>query len=86
MWNALPPDPEEVRDPAEYAALRRMWDPLWGDRRQELAIIGIGLDEAALRARFDACLLDDDEMAASPLGWQTYDDPFPRWRRAPREP
>ena len=82
MWTAPAPHPEEVRDPAEYAAMRTLWHPLWGDRRQELAIIGVGLDEGAIRAKLDACLLDDAEMAASPLGWQTYPDPFPRWRRA----
>jgi G3E family GTPase len=80
IWNALPPLPEEVRDPAEYTALRTMWDPLWGDRRQELAIIGVKLDEAEVRKRLDACLLDDEEMAAGPLAWQRYEDPFPSWR------
>ena len=81
LWNAPLPNSDEVDDPAEFAAMKRLWDPLWGDRRQELAIIGVSLDKAALRARLNACLLDDTEMATGPLAWQHYPDPFPRWRR-----
>ncbi len=39
------------------------WDKDVGDARQEFVIIGMDMDEAALRARFDACLLTDQEMA-----------------------
>lgn len=80
-WTASMPQAGEVGDPRERAAMRALWNPYWGDRRQELAVIGIGLDEIGLRARLDACLLDDDEMAAGPAIWQRYSDPFPRWRR-----
>lgn len=34
----------------------------WGDRRQELVLIGEKMDPKALTARFDACLLTDVEM------------------------
>jgi G3E family GTPase len=77
---AAAPDAQMVHDPAEYAAMQRMWDPAWGDRRQELALIGIGIDEAALRAELDACLLTDFEYRHGPVVWQRYPDPFPRWR------
>lgn len=82
LWTAPMPDATEVGNPAEHAAMRALWTPIWGDRRQELAIIGVDLGEDALRARLDACLLDDEEMAAGPLAWQHYPDPFPAWRRA----
>ena len=74
------PANDQVSDPTEYAAMQRLWDPAWGDRRQELAMIGIGLDEAGLRADLDACLLSEREMREGPVQWQRYADPFPGWR------
>ncbi len=51
----------------------------FGDRRQELVLIGERLDAAALEALLDACLLTDAEMAAGPDAWAAYPDPFPDW-------
>ncbi len=77
-WAAVPrarwPDNEE----GQTAILER-WEEPFGDAQQELVLIGLGMDEKALRARLDACLLDDFELAKGPAGWQTFDDPFPRW-------
>jgi G3E family GTPase len=50
-----------------------------GDRRQELVMIGIGIDPAIWQAKFDACLLTDEEYAAGPQAWQQFADPFPTW-------
>ncbi|NML32166.1 GTP-binding protein [Paraburkholderia antibiotica] len=50
-----------------------------GDRRQELVLIGVDIDPAVWRAKFDACLLTDDEYARGPEGWQHFADPFPAW-------
>jgi hypothetical protein len=55
------------------------WDPQVGDARQELVLIGIDMDEGALRARLNACLLNDAEMAQGPQAWQRFTDPFPAW-------
>jgi hypothetical protein len=54
----------------------------YGDRRQELALLGVDLDRAALEACLDACLLTDAEMAAGPEAWAAYADPFPAWEDA----
>jgi G3E family GTPase len=76
FWYAAEPDvgalslPEEVRDE---------WVEPYGDRRQELVFIGVGLDERALRARLDEALLRDDELALSSDAWATLEDPFPAW-------
>ncbi|MEX3790191.1 GTP-binding protein [Paraburkholderia sp. BR14374] len=50
-----------------------------GDRRQEFALIGVDIDPALWRAKFDACLLTDDEYALGPQAWQQFPDPFPAW-------
>jgi G3E family GTPase len=53
------------------------WDPVWGDRRQELVFIGIDMDEARIRRDLDACLLPVDAFS-SDMG-AGLDDPFPLW-------
>ncbi|MFV0645698.1 MAG: GTP-binding protein [Sphingomonadaceae bacterium] len=55
------------------------WDQVWGDRRQELVFIGIGMDEARIRAALDACLVDADDF--TPGRWSALHDPFPAWER-----
>jgi len=51
----------------------------YGDRRQELVLIGENLDAPGLEARLDTCLLTDAELAAGPEAWAAYPDPFPDW-------
>lgn len=77
-WAAVPP--EHWPQDAESAALiREKWDERVGDARQELVPIGMNMDEATLRAQFDACLLTDKEMAQGPETWATWHNPFPNW-------
>lgn len=80
-WAAAEPDawPD---DKALRARIRAEWREPFGDRRQELVFIGIGLDEAAVRARLDDCLLTAAEMATGPLAWANLPDPFPAWTEA----
>ncbi|MCC9162961.1 zinc metallochaperone GTPase ZigA [Alcaligenes sp. MMA] len=77
-WASMPPErwPE---DPEAVALIKEKWDERVGDARQELVLIGMDMDEAALRARFDACLLSDEEMASGPSTWTTWTNPFSDW-------
>ncbi len=79
-WAAVPP--QRWPDDPEWRAAMAPWlDPVWGDRRQEIVFIGTDpMDEAALRARLDACLVP--ARAFTPQNWQRLPDPFPRWPAA----
>jgi G3E family GTPase len=78
-WAAVPPEqwPTDPDSIADIAA--RLHSGPWGDRRQELVFIGTDLDEPALTARLDACLLNDVELAAGPEAWGALEDPWPSW-------
>jgi G3E family GTPase len=79
LWWAAVPKAYWPHDAESLAVIDRNWDPNVGDARQELVLIGIDMDEPALRRRLDACLLTDAEMAQGPQVWCGYADPFPKW-------
>lgn len=81
-WAHVPkarwPQSEEWRQ-----ILNRHWHSVWGDRRQELVFIGIGMDEAAIRTALDQCLLgESNPLKFRPEKYRDLHDPFPVWRRA----
>jgi G3E family GTPase len=80
-WAAVPPA-NRPQDPEWQETIRKTWHPMYGDRRQEIVFIGIGMNETTLRAALDACLLTDKEMRAGAKAWANLPDPFPRWRQS----
>jgi len=81
-WAAMPqerwPDHPEWRE-----TIARRWDPVFGDRQQELVFIGTGMDEAALRRDLDACLAGDaTDTDFDANRFARLPDPFPSWRTA----
>jgi G3E family GTPase len=76
-----PPSSNEIPDPTQRRAVQKIWDSTYGDRRQELVLIGIDLGEPDIRAALDACLLTDAEFREGPHGWRAHLDPFPVWSR-----
>lgn len=77
-WAAVPPD-RWPQDPETVHLIRAKWDENVGDARQELVLIGMDMDERALRAGLDACLLTEDEMSLGPDAWQQWPTPFDEW-------
>ncbi|GAB3249665.1 GTP-binding protein [Chitinimonas naiadis] len=82
LWWAAVDRRDWPQDSAGRAMITARWHEPYGDRFQELVLIGVQLDEAALRQAFDACLLTDAEWAIGPNHWQAFDDPFPAWHLA----
>jgi G3E family GTPase len=79
VWNASIPQEEWDLDEEEFERIQKIWDDRFGDRNQELVIIGQNLDQAKITQKFDDCLLTDQELELGKEYWQNYKDPFPKW-------
>jgi G3E family GTPase len=77
-WATMPQEAWGLDDEARQEILGR-WHPTWGDRRNELVVIGQKMNQRALEAALSSCLLSDREMDLGVDGWATLVDPFPRW-------
>lgn len=51
----------------------------YGDRRQEIVIIGIAMNKEKITSLLDACLLTDVEISLGKDEWKKFKDPFPSW-------
>jgi G3E family GTPase len=74
-WLATAPR-AEWPDDVDEEEIAPVWQEPWGDRRQELVVIGARL-APDLVARLGHCCLDDHEMAGGPEAWAAFPDPFP---------
>ncbi|HBL28777.1 MAG TPA: hypothetical protein DD490_18235 [Acidobacteria bacterium] len=77
VWWAAMPSEDWPEDEDFRRELAETWHPDFGDRRQELVLIGIGMDREALTRRLEECLLTDDEMRLGPDGWKGFPDALP---------
>ncbi len=76
-WWAAVPKNHWPEDGTFEEFVIRHWDSTWGDRRQELVFIGIGMDQQKITAALDACLVPEKDFV--PDIWAALDDPFPAW-------
>lgn len=78
LWWSAAPKEYWPDDPAWHRAMAPYFDPVWGDRRQELVFIGCDpMDEVKIRADLDGCLVN--APALLPDVWKSMPDPFPSW-------
>ena len=78
-WGAVPRE-NWPQDGTFDEFVAKHWKEPWGDRRQELVFIGINMDQAAITAALEACLVPTDEF--TPEDWEGLEDPFPKWAPA----
>ncbi|MEM7790255.1 MAG: zinc metallochaperone GTPase ZigA [Verrucomicrobiota bacterium] len=69
-------------DEDEIMTVLSNWREPYGDRRQEIVLIGYAdtLDEEYLCQCFDSCLLNDKEMVLGESRWEELPDPYPSWQ------
>ena len=81
FWWADVPAERWPNDPFWRQSLKKNWNAIYGDRRQEIVFIGTDMNEDSIRARLDACLVEGKPGMDIPE-WAKLTDPFPKWRRA----
>lgn len=77
-WAALPREewPEETE---ALARMQETWREPYGDRRQEMILIGDAAQLAGIIDQLNGCLLDAEEYARPVAEWTKWPDPFPAW-------
>jgi G3E family GTPase len=81
FWWANIPPLQWPNDPYWRQSLKRHWNDVYGDRRQEIVFIGTDMDKDAICRRLDECLVTGPPGMHTGA-WARLHDPFPAWRRA----
>ncbi len=79
VWWCSMPYGERIRYQAfvdHQPHIESRWDAEWGDRKNELVLIGQDLDKQQIELELHLCLLNDAEIALYKQG-HTFKDPFP---------
>ncbi len=79
LWWAAVPKKEWPDDAAFREEMQTISEGEYGDRRQELVIIGADMNREVVQKSLDSCLLTDAEMALGWKGWRKFADPFGSW-------
>ncbi|MDI1310195.1 MAG: zinc metallochaperone GTPase ZigA [Methylotenera sp.] len=78
LWWVASSSEHWPEDEESFNSIKSRWEEPYGDRQQEIVIIGMQMDKAMIEAGFDACLLTADEIAIGIEGWSQFPDPFPK--------
>ena len=74
-WLAACVESEQHDDEtAEY--IGKVWEPEFGDRRQEIVFIGAEMDREELERAMNLALLTEEEMLLGAAAWSLFEDPF----------
>lgn len=83
IWWAAVPKEHWPTNPDHLAMIEKRSSGPFGDRKQELVFIGTkDMDEAAIRAELDGCLVAlPSSGKIDSREWAKFPDPFPAWQR-----
>mmetsp|Transcript_8934 Transcript_8934/g.9912 ORF Transcript_8934/g.9912 Transcript_8934/m.9912 type:complete len:437 (-) Transcript_8934:70-1380(-) len=78
LWLAAIPEPMLPPQPEVRAMLKKQIEEggKYGDRQQEIVIIGQDMNAKEVEAILDACLVTDEEFEQGYELWRTYSDPI----------
>ncbi len=79
MWWAAVGKEKWPENPEWQENIKQYFDGEYGDRRQELVLIGMDMNQQKLVEMFDSCLLTDAEMKEGKSAWGKLPDQFPVW-------
>jgi len=65
--------PMDMDTPEQIADVMKDFEEPFGDRRQEIVIIGAEMNHKQISQILDSALLTDEELAKGPEGWKTFD-------------
>ena len=82
-WAAVPSTEWDLPEGEPRPDQEPDWHPRYGDRKQQLVFIGQKMDEALIRSRLDACLLDEQLANADCNNWAELQNPFPELQMEP---
>jgi hypothetical protein len=68
----LPPE-QQAQYFKEDPTIKENWDQKFGDRKNEIVIIGIDMDKDVIKASLKRCLLTEEELTQN---WNQMSDPF----------
>ena len=85
LWWAAMDESDWPEDQEQRQEIAELWQMPWGDRRQEIVVIGQNIDREAITKKFDDCLLTDKEMELGPEVWMEFHDPFHEWQEVIEE-
>ncbi|GAA3562316.1 GTP-binding protein [Amycolatopsis ultiminotia] len=85
-WLAAPDGPDWAEVSPERRTLASLrWDPVHGDRAQELVVVTDQATPEEIDAVLRGALLTDAELAEGEAAWRAYPDPFGDWHEDPCE-
>ncbi len=80
-WLASTPLRHWPSDPEERDEILADWEEPYGDRRQDIALIGENFNEMEVRRLLKSTLVTEEEFLLGPEAWQRWPDQLRDWSR-----